>query len=72
MTTLINTDNDEVVDEIQVSTFLMIVEITGYSFEYIESLPLPKYSELSRYCVKRVSERRAMAKALGVEIKDMI
>jgi hypothetical protein len=71
MTTLINTDNEEILEDIQIQNILMIIEITGYSFEYIESLPLPRYIELRNYCVRRVIEQRSMAKALGVDIKDI-
>ena len=72
MPTLINTDNEEVVENISINNMLMVIEITGYSFEYIDNLSITKYKELERYCCNRVHERRAMAKALGVNVKDMI
>jgi hypothetical protein len=72
MTTVINTSNEEVRDELEIFEVMCIVEITGYKIDYIQSLPLTQYKELSEYCVMRVMERRAMAKALGVNIKEIV
>lgn len=67
---IINSSNEEVQDKILINTLMNIIEITGYSFEYIHTMNQPRYNQLAKYCNTRVQERRATAKALGVKIEE--
>jgi len=71
MTTIVNTDNEEVRDNLLIFEKMCIIEITHYTLDEINKLPLPFYEELAKYCSMRVNERRATAKALGVNVKEI-